>query len=172
MLHLFEHGQRLRVVDMPGYGFSKTAPATRDGWDALMMTFFESRAEAAAAGDASVLQTFVLVDCRRGLLDMDMHMLDLLASFGLERTVVLTKADKLHRKQLDAVVHGTAMALASTGHLEIRAEEILAAENGAEGYRYDSNGREASGEGGGLILTSTKTNLGVGQLRARVMAPA
>lgn len=181
MLHLFEQGQQLRLFDMPGYGFSKTGAGTRDKWDSLMMAFFESRAEAAAAtatatGDNnSSLQTFVVVDCRRGLLDLDMHMLDMLSSFGLQRTVVLTKADKLKRKPLDSVVHNTAMTLASYGHLEITAADFHTAEDGAQTYRCDSSVTSSGGGdnhnegGGGLVLTSSKTGLGVEQLRARVL---
>lgn len=179
MLHLFEHGNQLRLVDMPGYGFSKTSAATREKWDSLMMAFFESRAEAAAtaATDNSALQTFVLVDCRRGLLELDMYMLDMLGSFDLQRTIVLTKADKLKRKQLDSVAHNTAMMLASYGHLEILAEDLHVEENGPHSYTCDStraSGAEGRGSnydagGGGLILTSSKTGLGVEQLRARVL---
>ena len=76
MLHLFEQGEHLRLFDMPGYGFSKTGAAARDKWDSLMMAFYESRAEAAATAatdNDSSLQTFVVVDCRRGLLELDMH---------------------------------------------------------------------------------------------------
>ena len=177
MLHLFEQGEELRLIDMPGYGFSKTGAGTRDKWDSLMMAFFESRAEAAAAtaatGDDRALQTFVVVDCRRGLLELDMHMLDLLSSFGLRRTVVLTKADKLKQKQLDSVVHNTAMTLASYGHLEINAAELHAAEDGTTIYRCASTTSRSDGihdhQAGGLLLTSSKSGLGVEQLRARVL---
>lgn len=179
MLHLFEQGEQLRLIDMPGYGFSKTGAGTRDKWDSLMMAFFESRAEAAAAraatGGDSSLQTFVVVDCRRGLLDLDMHMLDMLSSFGLRRTVVLTKADKLKQKQLDSVVYNTAMMLASYGHLEVNAADLHATEDGTTIYRCastkssDDCSHDHQGGASGLILTSSKSGLGVEQLRARVL---
>ena len=179
MLHLFDQGQLLRLIDMPGYGFSNTGAATREKWDSLMMAFFESRAEAAVAtaaatGDnTSSLQTFVVVDCRRGLLDLDMHMLDMLSSFGLRRTVVLTKADKLKGKQLDSVVHNTAMTLASYGHLDIKAADLHTSGDGVRTYRCKSttcvSGSGYNHKGGGLILTSSKSGLGVEQLRDRVL---
>lgn len=181
MLHLFEQGQLLRLIDMPGYGFSKTGAVTREKWDSLMMAFFESRAEAAVATAAATgdhnnsLQTFVVVDCRRGLLDLDMHMLDMLSSFGLRRTVVLTKADKLKGKQLDSVVHNTAMKLASYGHLDINAADLHTSADGVQTYRCESTTRDSgggdnyNGGGGGLILTSSKSGLGVEQVRDRVL---
>lgn len=99
------------------------------------------------------LQTFIVVDCRRGLQDMDMHLLDMLAEYDLDRTVVLTKADKLKQRAVDAVVHTTAMTLASFGHLDLP-PDAYPVPDGSE-----------FGTGDGLICTSSKSNLGIAQLR-------
>jgi hypothetical protein len=166
------------IVSLCASGFSKRFGVNGSPeWDELAMEFFETRAamqqeleqerplltgldDSVASGGAQPhagarlrLQTFIVVDCRRGLMDMDMHLLDMLASYDLDRTVVLTKADKLKQRQIDAIVQTTAMTLASFGHLELP--------SGPEAFSVS----ESDGSTSGLICTSSKTNLGIAQLR-------
>lgn len=74
------------LVDAPGYGYAATPAAVRMGWDQLAGRYLEHR---------SCLAGVVLVlDCRRGLTQLDRQMLDFI-SHDRPILALLTKSDKL-----------------------------------------------------------------------------
>ena len=114
MIQSFEHvNQPLRLVDMPGYGFSKAPSSRTASWDSLMGTYFQSRSQdvqatlAASLGsevEQQWLMVFVLIDCRRGLGDMDKIMLELILEHGITHEVVFTKTDQLPTMKVQEVL--------------------------------------------------------------------
>src|SRR6202007_2816408 len=61
---------RLRIVDMPGYGYAAAPKTTIAAWTNAMQDYLRGR--------ASLLRVFVLIDARHGLKSADADMLSLL----------------------------------------------------------------------------------------------
>jgi GTP-binding protein len=76
---------RLRLVDLPGYGYAAAAKEKVAGWTALLQEYLRGR--------ANLLRVFVLVDGRHGLKPHDLDMLSLLDRSAMSYQVVLTKRD-------------------------------------------------------------------------------
>ncbi len=80
------HG-RLRLVDLPGYGYAKVSKEKVAQWTALLRDYLRGR--------PSLRRALVLVDGRHGLKQADLEMLSLLDEAAVSYQIVLTKADKV-----------------------------------------------------------------------------
>lgn len=78
---------KLRLVDMPGYGFAAASKEKIASWTRLMHDFLRGRAPLA--------RVFVLVDGRHGLKPVDVEMLELLDRAAVSYQIVLTKKDEV-----------------------------------------------------------------------------
>lgn len=95
---------RLRLVDMPGYGYAAAPKDKLAAWTDLMQDYLRGR--------AALLRVFVLVDGRLGLKPQDSNMLDLLDKSAVSYQVVLTKRDGVKKADQDRRLAETAAALA------------------------------------------------------------
>ncbi|HUQ12762.1 MAG TPA: ribosome biogenesis GTP-binding protein YihA/YsxC [Novosphingobium sp.] len=97
-LNFFEVGEptRLRLVDMPGYGFAKAPPKVVERWQKLVRDFLRGR--------AVLKRTLVLIDARHGIKPPDIDMLAMLDEAAVGYRLVLTKADKIKPSELADVV--------------------------------------------------------------------
>ncbi len=100
-LNFFEVGEptRLRLVDMPGYGFAKAPPKVVEQWQRLVRDFLRGR--------AVLKRTLVLIDARHGIKPPDVEMLKMLDEAAVGYRLVLTKADKIKPSELAAVLEAT-----------------------------------------------------------------
>lgn len=89
MLNLFAIGDppRLRLVDMPGYGFAKAPREVVVQWQKLVMLYLRGR--------PNLKRLLLLIDARHGLKDNDRAIMTLLDEAAVSYQLVLTKADKL-----------------------------------------------------------------------------
>ena len=85
-LNFFDLAGRLRLVDMPGYGYAKVSKAQKAEWDNLIFSYL--------AGRQPLRCIFLLIDARHGLKENDREVLKLLDRAAVSYRVVLTKADK------------------------------------------------------------------------------
>ncbi len=91
LVNFFEVDGRLRLVDLPGYGFAKASKAERASWRGRVERYLVER---------RTLRAVVhLVDARHDPGALDLELSDWLAAIGRPEIVVLTKADKLTRNQ-------------------------------------------------------------------------
>lgn len=89
-----------RLVDMPGYGFAKAPPKVVEKWKRLVRDYLRGR---------QVLhRTLVLVDSRHGPKDVDREMMKMLDEAAVGYRIVLTKADKVKKSELEKVISTTA----------------------------------------------------------------
>ena len=95
--------ERLRLVDMPGYGYAAVGKEKIAGWSKLMRDYLRGRAQLA--------RVFVLIDARRGVKPVDDEMFDLLDQAAVSYQAVLTKHDELKPAERTAVVTETLEAL-------------------------------------------------------------
>jgi len=100
-LNFFNLGNRLMMVDMPGYGFAKVSKGMRKAWDHLIFTYLRGR--------PALRCVFVLVDSRHGMKDSDVEVMTMLDKAGVSYRVVLTKTDKAD--DLDAIKASVTEAL-------------------------------------------------------------
>ena len=103
-LNIFEVGLpvRLRLVDMPGYGFAKAPKDVVKKWRFLINDYLRGR--------VVLKRALVLVDARHGLKDVDLEILKMLDDAAVSYRLVLTKADKIKASELEAVTAATEAA--------------------------------------------------------------
>ncbi|QGN54837.1 ribosome biogenesis GTP-binding protein YihA/YsxC [Novosphingobium sp. Gsoil 351] len=100
-LNFFELGEptRLRLVDMPGYGFAKAPPEVAKKWQRLVRDFLRGR--------VVLKRVLLLVDSRHGIKPPDLEMMTTLDEAAVVYRLVLTKADKIKPSELEKVVTAT-----------------------------------------------------------------
>lgn len=86
-LNFFDLGQRLLLVDMPGYGFAKVSKAQSKAWNHLIRNYLRGR--------ASLRCVFVLIDARHGVKESDLDVMRLLDEAAVSYRLVLTKGDEV-----------------------------------------------------------------------------
>ena len=104
-LNFFDVGEplRLRLVDMPGYGFAKAPKDMVRRWRHLVNDFLRGR--------QPLKRALVLVDSRHGLKDLDREVMAMLDAAAVGYRLVLTKADKIKATELaDVLARTTAEA--------------------------------------------------------------
>lgn len=101
-LNFFEVGDplRLRLVDMPGYGFAKAPKDVVRKWRYLINDYLRGR--------AVLKRTLVLIDSRHGIKDVDRDVMKMLDEAAVSYQLVLTKADKIKASELEEVTRRTA----------------------------------------------------------------
>jgi GTP-binding protein len=89
LINFFEVAPERRLVDLPGYGFARVAPGTRERWRRLVEAYITQR--------RSLVGVMITVDIRRGITELDDELLRWLRALDLPVALLLTKADKLSR---------------------------------------------------------------------------
>ncbi|MBR6741757.1 MAG: YihA family ribosome biogenesis GTP-binding protein [Clostridia bacterium] len=89
----FYRVDKIRLVDLPGYGYAKVDFSERQRWSELMEGYFKSGRD--------IKMAFQLIDMRHPATDFDKTMLDFLSQMEIPYTVVLTKADKLNKTETE-----------------------------------------------------------------------
>lgn len=87
MLNFFDLGGKLRLVDMPGYGFAKAPKAQTDAWKALVNGYLKGR--------QPLRRVCLLIDSRHGIKKSDEEMMTMMDKAAVVYQVVLTKCDKI-----------------------------------------------------------------------------
>ena len=95
---------RLRLVDMPGYGYAAVSKEKIAVWTGVMHDYLRGR--------PSLARVYVLVDGRHGLKALDAEMFDILDKAAVSYQVVLTKADALKKSEIDKRIEGVRAGLA------------------------------------------------------------
>ncbi len=106
LINFFELAGERRLVDLPGYGYAKVPERVRAHWLALMQEYFNAR--------ESLVGLMLIVDSRRGLGEQDVGMLEWLLARDRQAHVLLTKSDKINRRDATRVLKETAEACANT----------------------------------------------------------
>jgi GTP-binding protein len=103
-INFFMLDGRLRLVDLPGYGFARASKSAA--------AKFQNLARAYLRGRPNLRRVYLLIDARHGLKDVDAAALNALDEAAVSYQIVLTKADKLKAAEVTAVVEATAKAIA------------------------------------------------------------
>ena len=106
LINFFELASERRLVDLPGYGFAKVPDRVRLHWLQLMEHYFNVR--------ESLVGLILIVDSRRGLGTQDAGMLEWILARDRVAHVLLTKTDKLNRRDAQRVLRETREACSDT----------------------------------------------------------
>jgi GTP-binding protein len=100
-LNFFDVGEplRLRLVDMPGYGFAKAPKDVAKRWRFLVNDYLRGR--------QALKRALVLIDSRHGIKQVDREVMQMLDDAAVSYRLVLTKADKVKARELAAVTAAT-----------------------------------------------------------------
>ena len=98
-INFFKLGDRLMLADLPGYGYAKASKTMTTEWQKLIFSYLRGR--------ASLRRVSLLIDARRGVLDLDKEVMRLLDEAAVSFGVVLTKIDKLSPEEIATVVAAT-----------------------------------------------------------------
>jgi GTP-binding protein len=101
-LNLFLVGEppRLRLVDMPGYGYAEAPKDIVKAWARLIGDYLRGR--------PTLKRVLVLVDSRHGLKPVDREIMELMDKSAVSYQLVLTKADKVKPTALAATLAAVA----------------------------------------------------------------
>lgn len=91
-LNFFRMGDRLRLVDMPGYGYAKAPKAAIETWTSLVRDYLRGR--------PALKRVILLIDARHGVKPNDEEVMSALDRAAVVYQIVLTKADKLKSQEL------------------------------------------------------------------------
>ncbi|MDT9599985.1 ribosome biogenesis GTP-binding protein YihA/YsxC [Sphingosinicella rhizophila] len=96
-LNFFDVGTplKVRLVDMPGYGFAKAPKDVARKWRYLVNDYLRGR--------QVLKRTLLLVDSRHGIKEIDREIMKMLDDAAVSYRVVLTKADKIKASDLREV---------------------------------------------------------------------
>jgi GTP-binding protein len=92
LLNYFRVNGRVWFVDLPGYGFARAPKRVQAGFLRLVEEYL--------AGSSRLALLLLLLDCRRDPSTRDLELQAWLVEHDVPHVVVLTKADKLSRSQL------------------------------------------------------------------------
>ncbi|HEX4879082.1 MAG TPA: ribosome biogenesis GTP-binding protein YihA/YsxC [Limnobacter sp.] len=90
--HVLELGEPIaRLVDLPGYGFAQLAQSSQSTWDKELGGYLAER--------PSLRGCVLIVDSRRGLLELDHALIEWVGHRKLPVHILLSKADKFNRQE-------------------------------------------------------------------------
>jgi GTP-binding protein len=93
-INFFDLSAKLRLVDLPGYGYAKASKALAAEWQNMIFAYLRGR--------AILKRVLLLIDARRGVMEVDGAVMDLLDKAAVSYAVVLTKSDSLKPAELAA----------------------------------------------------------------------
>lgn len=98
-INFFVADEKLRLVDLPGYGFAKVSRGEKNK--------FQNLGRAYLRGRPNLKRAYLLIDSRHGLKDVDLEAMEAFDLAAVSYQIVLTKADKLNARDVVQVTAET-----------------------------------------------------------------
>ena len=95
-INFFDLGQRLFLVDLPGYGFAQVSKSMKETWQDLASAYLRGR--------PTLKRVCLLIDSRHGVKDTDRETMKNLDAAAVSYQLVLTKTDHLKPAQIPKAV--------------------------------------------------------------------
>lgn len=92
-INFYNINKELYFVDLPGYGYAKVSKETKEKWGKMIERYLNTSKQ--------LKEVFLLVDIRHEASANDKMMYEWVLAQGYSPTIILTKADKLKRSQLE-----------------------------------------------------------------------
>jgi GTP-binding protein len=87
LINFYRIDDDIHFVDLPGYGYARVSLEERAGWKKLIENYL--------LGRQNLALSFLIVDARRGWMDMDLELKAWLEFHNRRYQVIVTKIDKL-----------------------------------------------------------------------------
>ena len=98
VINFYRIDGKWHFVDLPGYGYARVPLEVKERWKRLIDSYLLHR--------KTLEMALVLLDARRGWMDMDLELRDWLEFQQLDYAVVATKIDKLNQKEQQRSLKG------------------------------------------------------------------
>lgn len=92
LINLFDVNETWQLVDLPGYGYATVSKRKRAKFEHMIEKFLETR--------SSLQCTFVLIDSRHRLQEIDKEFINWLGAQRIAFVIVFTKTDKLKEAEI------------------------------------------------------------------------
>ena len=102
-VNFFDLDGKMRLVDLPGYGWAKASKATVKKFQDLGRDYLRGR--------VTLKRVYLLIDARHGLKAVDKEPMDALDLAAVSYQIVLTKADKLKKGEAERIAEATLKAI-------------------------------------------------------------
>ncbi|MBJ7485801.1 ribosome biogenesis GTP-binding protein YihA/YsxC [Brevundimonas sp.] len=102
-VNFFDLDGKMRLVDLPGYGWAKASKTTVKKFQDLGRDYLRGR--------VTLKRVYLLIDARHGLKSVDKDALDALDNAAVSYQIVLTKADKIKAHERETVREATLKAI-------------------------------------------------------------
>lgn len=93
-VNLFDLDQKLWIVDLPGYGYSKTSKDERERYSRLIEAYFQQDRE-------NIARIYIIVDARHKPTADDVTMVEWVRAYAVPMTVIANKLDKLKKSEVE-----------------------------------------------------------------------
>jgi GTP-binding protein len=104
-----DENESARLVDLPGYGYARVAKPLREQWRGLVDAYLQDR--------PSLVGVVLIMDARHPLKELDEQLLQWLG--GMKVLALLSKADKLTRREQAATLQDAADRLRSASNVRV-----------------------------------------------------
>lgn len=101
-INAFDIAGRLRLIDLPGYGYAKVAKSMREDWKHLIGGYLQER--------EGIKLVLALMDARHPAQDLDRALLQQLGALGLPVIALATKVDDVPKPKRERTVAALAAA--------------------------------------------------------------
>lgn len=92
-INFYSVEKKVNFVDLPGYGYAKVSKSEKERWSKLIEKYFND--------DRNLRLVLSLIDMRHPPTKLDIDMVNYLIECELPFVIILTKADKLNKKQTE-----------------------------------------------------------------------
>jgi GTP-binding protein len=122
-INFFRLGETLMLVDLPGYSYARVSKALSAQWQRLIFDYLRGR--------PNLKRVILLLDARRGIMDVDREAMTLLDRAAVSYLVVLTKIDTLTAAERTDIRMKTGFGL--KGHVAAYPDILATSSVDAEG---------------------------------------
>lgn len=102
-INFYNIDEKLRLVDLPGYGYAKVSKEEKSSWAKIINEYLESR--------ENLKEVFLLVDIRHDPTKQDIEMFRFIKEAGFVGIVVATKSDKISKSKVTSQIKNIAKVL-------------------------------------------------------------
>lgn len=92
-LNFFNIKDRLVFCDQPGYGYAKAPVGEVKKWQEVVFSYLRGRPQ--------LRRAFILIDGRHGIKNTDRPVMEMMDTAAMSYQVIVTKADKVKKSELD-----------------------------------------------------------------------
>lgn len=106
-INFFNLGQKLMLIDLPGYGYAKVSRTDVEAWGRLIDAYLRER--------PNLMRVCVLIDSRHGVKDTDVQMVQMLDEYKMPAQLILTKSDKASKAERDEALASAEELMRASG---------------------------------------------------------